>query len=1156
MANSRSALTVHAQRARPMVWSRHLSWRQRHALLAQPDRVTNLPAVDATGLAAVHEASRQRNLLLASTILSASLLLACPALAIDVFTETDLRNAINTARTTPNTEIILKNSITLSTDLPALQGTGTIIRSDTGQNYVINGASQYRGLFVYSGSTSVQNLTITNAVAQGGRGGDGTWAGGGGAGLGGALFVNSGATVTVSNVNLNGNAAGGGAGGSQIGGNGIGGGGGLGGNGGNGPGTSGGGGGGLGTGANGGSVVSGSGSPGIVSGAAGGGNSASPGFGGANGGGGGAGSGSGGGGGGVSGVNGIMANGGNGGFGGGGGGSSNLSGTGAGGFGGGANGLWLSGAIGGFGGGGSGAGGFGGGAGSGASGGGGGGGAGMGGAIFVVEGGTLNLQGNFSINGNTVTAGAGGSSAQAGSAFGSGIFLQGNGALTFNTGALDNQTVANAIADQTGSGGSGTYLTGGPICTPGVGCGSYSGSGSWGVSKSGAGTLIFSGANTYSGVTNVNAGRLQAGAANSFSTNSAHVVAAGTTLDLNDLNQTIGSLAGAGNVTLGTATLTAGGDNTSTTFSGVMSGVGGGFIKEGTGTTTLSGINTYSGATTINAGTLLVNGALTQSNTIVNAGGTFGGTGNVQGVSANGGVFAPGNGTVGSQMTVNGNVDFTGGGVYRVFVDPAAVSSAIVNGTANLNGGTVNAQFALGAYVARQYVIMQTAGLTGTYSGLTASNLPTGFAVSVINQGTNVVLQLNSPLANVTGLPTNQQNVIDTLNSYFNRGGTLPPGFVTLFGLSGDALLNGLSQASGEPGASVSTSTFMAWNSFFNMIFDPFAENRGGFGGGASAFAPTASAQSEEVRLAYAAVTSKGDLKSGLVTKAAPVAERFASRWSVWGGGYGGSAKTDGNAQIGSHNTTSRAYGFVAGADHRLTSDTLIGFALAGGGTSFGLDQGLGGGMSDMFQASVYARQNWGAAYLMGAFGYGWQDFTLKRTVTVAGTDKLEADFDAHTLAGRAEGGWRFGTPLAGMTPYAALQVVSLDLPSYTERAKSGADTFALSYGGRTDTQTRSEFGARFDYAMPMQTALLTLRGRAAWAHDYDNDRVANAGFLALPGTAFVVNGAIPDKDSLLLSAGAELALLNGFSLAGSFEGEFSGNTESYAGKGAVRYRW
>ena len=47
----------------------------------------------------------------------------------------------------------------------------------------------------------------------------------------------------------------------------------------------------------------------------------------------------------------------------------------------------------------------------------------------------------------------------------------------------------------------------------------------------------------------------------------------------------------------------------------------------------------------------------------------------------------------------------------------------------------------------------------------------------------------------------------------------------------------------------------------------------------------------------------------------------------------------------------------------------------------------------------------------------------------------------------------------SGVTPYAALQVASLRLPSYAERATMGPGTFALSYAGRTDTQTRSGAG-------------------------------------------------------------------------------------------------
>jgi uncharacterized protein with beta-barrel porin domain len=89
-----------------------------------------------------------------------------------------------------------------------------------------------------------------------------------------------------------------------------------------------------------------------------------------------------------------------------------------------------------------------------------------------------------------------------------------------------------------------------------------------------------------------------------------------------------------------------------------------------------------------------------------------------------------------------------------------------------------------------------------------------------------------------------------------------------------------------------------------------------------------------------------------------------------------------------------------------------------------------------------------------------------------------------------------------------------------------------------------------------MADGILTLRGRAAWAHDFNTDRNIAATFQTLPGASFVVNGAAPARDTALTTASAEMKWLNGFSLAGTFEGEFSEVTRSYAGKGAARYQW
>ena len=213
-------------------------------------------------------------------------------------------------------------------------------------------------------------------------------------------------------------------------------------------------------------------------------------------------------------------------------------------------------------------------------------------------------------------------------------------------------------------------------------------------------------------------------------------------------------------------------------------------------------------------------------------------------------------------------------------------------------------------------------------------------------------------------------------------------------------------------------------------------------------------------------------------------------------------------------------------------------------------------GRSDLFQAGAFIRHTIGAAYLTGALAYGWQDITTDRTVTVAGFDRLRAEFNANAWSGRVEGGYRFVTQGFGWTPYAAGQFTTFDLPAYAESVVSGANTFALSYAAKSVTATRSELGVRTDKSFAMQDAILTLRGRAAWAHNFDTDRSALPTFQALPGASFVVNGAAQASEAALVTASAEVKWINGWSTAATFEGEFSNVTRSYAGKGVVRYAW
>jgi uncharacterized protein with beta-barrel porin domain len=551
---------------------------------------------------------------------------------------------------------------------------------------------------------------------------------------------------------------------------------------------------------------------------------------------------------------------------------------------------------------------------------------------------------------------------------------------------------------------------------------------------------------------------------------------------------------------------------------------------------------------------------MANSTMTVNAGGTLGGNGIVGNTTINGGTLAPGN-SIGT-LTIQGNLALTSAAAYIVEVSPAQADRTNVTGAATL-AGTVQAVFTPGSYAARTYTILSAAGgLSGTFSKVTSS-LP-GFTVSVNYTNTDVILGLTAALhllplldvngnqggvnVNPNGLNVNQFNVATALDSFFNNGGTLPANFVNVFGLTGADLKNALTLLSGEPATGAQQGAFKLMDQFLALMIDPFVDGRngiGGAGGPALGFAPDRDALPEEIALAYANV-----VKAPAVSTPA-----FDQRWTAWGAGFGGYNKTSGDAAvIGSHDLIARTFGYAAGLDYHVTRDTVAGFALAGGGTNWSLAQGIGGGRSDALQAGMYAATRSGPVYLALSFAFANHWMSTDRYAAFG--DHLTADFKAQSFGGRAETGYRFGTPIVGITPYAAVQAQSFRTPGYSE-TDTNSGGFGLAYNSRTGTDTRSELGSRFDHVAAFDgNAVLTLRGRLAWAHDWVSDPALAAVFQTLPGASFIVNGATPAKNSALASAGTELRLAGGVTLLAKFDGEFASHSSTYAGTGTVRWAW
>ncbi|HEY2134680.1 MAG TPA: autotransporter domain-containing protein [Xanthobacteraceae bacterium] len=581
------------------------------------------------------------------------------------------------------------------------------------------------------------------------------------------------------------------------------------------------------------------------------------------------------------------------------------------------------------------------------------------------------------------------------------------------------------------------------------------------------------------------------------------------------------------------------------------------------GTVILDGNANSASDVTVSGGNLQIGDAanttasLTSTLVDVSAAGTLSGHGTITAavlIDA-GGTLAPG-GSIGT-LTINGSLVFLPGSSYAIELSPTQHSLTNVigaPGTVQINGGTVVVTPHLGSYGATTFAILTSTGILTASPGFNPVVVQNGSATladpTLSYDAHDVFLSFGAGVSTLVlpaHLTTNQRDVGTGINNFVLGGGTVPGQFQALAGLSGGALPGALDQLSGEASTGAERGAFQLMDQFLQLMLDPFVDGRSGpigVGGTAPGFAPeTPASLPPSLALEYARVL-----------KAPPRAAPPEPHWTGWGAAFGGSNQTNGDAAVvGSHNVSTQAYGFAAGMDYHYSPHTVFGFALAGGGTGWSLAQGLGGGSSDAFQAGVYATTRNGPLYVAGALDFG--NFWMSTNRFAFAGDRLGATFTAQGYGARLESGYHFAAPVVGVTPYAALQSLGFHAPSYGETDFSGGG-FALTYGARNATDTRSELGLRFDRLQMLNGMPLTLRARLAWAHDWVSDPALGAAFQALPGSNFMVFGAAAPKDSALTSFGAELRMTPTMSVAAKFDGQFGDGSQTYAGSATMRWSW
>ncbi len=687
-------------------------------------------------------------------------------------------------------------------------------------------------------------------------------------------------------------------------------------------------------------------------------------------------------------------------------------------------------------------------------------------------------------------------------------------------------------------------------------------SGAHALTKDGAQTLELSGANTYTGDTNIDGGTLilsgsvvnnvvvndggalaigndgavQSGKTITLNNGGALLASGGARTVASDINVVVGgdfTVSGSNDLQIA-SDIALGADRTitvsnlgGTVVSGVLSGAGG-LTKAGNSVLELSGVNTYTGNTVVSAGTLLVSGSLASATATVNAGALLAGSGTI-----NGNVAVVGSGFLNAgaineagTMTINGDLALNNSST--LLVDLASVTQGDlydVSGSAAVDGTLRVA--VLSGYVpgnGNQFTVIEAdGGVTGAFDSV-LDTIP-GLAFEIFDDGdpNTVVIAIDDVPYVLTASSSNQISVaavLDTLRP--TATGDLATVFNEMNMLNAGQLQAALDQVVPEELGALSNMSFGLSNIQATNVSHRMSEVRlVGHGGGHS---------TRHLQLASAGNTPHQDLMLMALANNDPYpywppsTESYGfskdQPWSFFASGAATLGEIDDTASHSGYDFTTT--GITLGMDRRFHRHLVAGLMLGYGKSDIDIDNNGGEVDVNSARVGVYGTYYLDGFYINGMIGGAFHGYDVDRHVQFGGINRTAtASPDGLEFNAMIEFGVDMDWQQYQIGPVVSIRYSDLTIDDYTE---SGAGALNLSVEEQGVDSLVVQVGMRASTEMVVGKTLLIPSFRALYQNDSDDqERSITARFAGGSGGAFSFNTADIGQDSAILGAGVTI---------------------------------